>query len=152
MDTPKLLRVSEVAKVFNVSRPTVYRMVKAGQLPAYSIAGSVRIPAEAVQRYLDANQVCPVHAPMRLPAPAAPAPPPGPRPRGTYAAVAPDAGMLAERQAWQIARRMALKLVPADATDAQWDAALQAAYRTARAKIDARLTRQAGRPTSPSSP
>ena len=139
MDTPKLLRVSEVAKVFNVSRPTVYRMVKAGQLPAYSIAGSVRIPAEAVQRYLEANQISPGHAPMLVPA-RAPAPPAATTARaGTYVPVRPAAEIAAERQAWQIARKMAVKLVPADATDAQWDAALQTAYRTARAKIDAKL-------------
>lgn len=140
MDTPKLLRVSEVAKVFNVSRPTVYRMVKAGQLPAYSIAGSVRVPAEAVQRYLDANQVSPAHAPMPVSARTPPPLPPAPPPKGTYVPVRPAVDTLAERQAWQIARRIALRLVPADATDAQWDAALQAAYRTAREKIDARLT------------
>ncbi|MFW6146116.1 MAG: helix-turn-helix domain-containing protein [Planctomycetota bacterium] len=138
MDTPKLLRVSEVAKVFNVSRPTVYRMVKGGQLPAYSIAGSVRIPADVVQRYLEANQVNAGHTPMRVPARSPTSPPRAPS-QGAYVPVRPTAEAAADRQAWQIARKMALKLVPADATDAQWDAALKTAYRTARAKIDAKL-------------
>jgi len=137
MDTPKLLRVSEVAKVFNVSRPTVYRMVKAGQLEAYSIAGSVRIPAPAVRRYLEANQVAPARAPIAVPARGAAGGPPTAGPQGCYVSAAAEKA--ADRQAWQIARKMALKLVPADATDAQWDAALQTAYRTARAKIEAKL-------------
>ena len=47
-------RVSEVTKVFNVSRPTVYRMVKSGDLESYTIAGSVRVPAEATDAQWDA--------------------------------------------------------------------------------------------------
>jgi len=135
MDAPKLLRVSEVAKVFNVSRPTVYRMVKSGGLESYTIAGSVRIPAEAVQQYLAVNHLGANDETQT----AEPAPEKArgtkAKPRGAYVSSKATAEMLAERKAWQIARRMAVKLVPADATDAQWDEALRKAYAAARKRI-----------------
>jgi excisionase family DNA binding protein len=51
------LTVSEVAEVMRVSKMTVYRMVKTGELPATRIGRSFRVPAKAVRDYLDAAQV-----------------------------------------------------------------------------------------------
>ena len=143
MDAPKLLRVPEVAKVFNVSRPTVYRMVAAGELEAYSIGGSVRIPAAAVDAYLRSNRLGPgTGEPITVGnalstgagAKAAEKRPPK-RTKGVYAPTRPTAAQAAERKAWRIARRMAVKLVAADATDVQWDEALQKAYVEARKRL-----------------
>ena len=136
MDAPKLLRVSEVAKVFNVSRPTVYRMVKSGELESYTIAGSVRVPAEAVQQYLAANHLGSPGSAKGDEAVTRNATTDGQKGRGAYVSSKATAEMLAERRAWQIARRMAVKLVPADATDAQWDDALQKAYVEARKRTN----------------
>jgi excisionase family DNA binding protein len=51
------LTVSEVASVMRVSKMTVYRMVKSGELPAKRIGRSFRVPAKAVRDYLDGAQV-----------------------------------------------------------------------------------------------
>jgi excisionase family DNA binding protein len=50
---PKLLRVSEVAKMLRVSRHTVYRMIHEGDLPHRLINGRMyRVPVSAVKTQL----------------------------------------------------------------------------------------------------
>jgi excisionase family DNA binding protein len=39
----ELWTVGEVAQILRVSRPTVYRLVESGELPAHRIGGSIRI-------------------------------------------------------------------------------------------------------------
>lgn len=50
---PKLYRVSEVASILRVSKDTVYRMVRRGELPHRTVAGMTRIPVAAVREKLD---------------------------------------------------------------------------------------------------
>lgn len=44
----RLLRVSEVAQMLNVSRDTVYRAVHNNEIPHEMVFGMIRIPASAV--------------------------------------------------------------------------------------------------------
>lgn len=47
--------VAEVAKRLRVSNMTVYRLVKAGQLPAVRVGRGYRIRETDLQRYLEAR-------------------------------------------------------------------------------------------------
>lgn len=55
------MKVAEVADLLQISRMTVYRMVKAGELPAVRFGAGekkyFRIPAAAVAAYLTASWV-----------------------------------------------------------------------------------------------
>ncbi|MGI8757989.1 MAG: helix-turn-helix domain-containing protein [Acidimicrobiales bacterium] len=46
------LTVAEVAAILRVSTMTVYRLIKAGDLPAVRVGKSYRLPGEEVDRYL----------------------------------------------------------------------------------------------------
>lgn len=48
----RFLTVAEVAGLLRVSTMTVYRLIKAGQLPAMRIGKSYRVREEDVDRYL----------------------------------------------------------------------------------------------------
>ncbi len=52
-----LLTVREVAAVLNVSKMTVYRLVNAEKLPHFRVETSVRIPADALNRYMQDRYV-----------------------------------------------------------------------------------------------
>lgn len=47
---PALLTVGEVARAFKVEPSTVYRWVRAGDLQGIRLGGTVRIPADALER------------------------------------------------------------------------------------------------------
>lgn len=47
-----LLKVSEVAARFRVSKMTVYRLVHSGQIRSVKIGNSFRIPVSAVEDYI----------------------------------------------------------------------------------------------------
>ncbi|MGI8575663.1 MAG: helix-turn-helix domain-containing protein [Egibacteraceae bacterium] len=49
-----LLTVTEVAEHMRVSNMTVYRLIKAGELPALQIGKNYRISSEDLTAYLDA--------------------------------------------------------------------------------------------------
>jgi excisionase family DNA binding protein len=50
---PKLLKIAEVADVLRVSKTTVYRLVKVGELPAVHIAdATVRVRPEDLEKYI----------------------------------------------------------------------------------------------------
>ncbi|GAA1757888.1 helix-turn-helix domain-containing protein [Nostocoides vanveenii] len=49
----KFLTVAEVAAIMRVSKMTVYRMVHGGELPAIRVGRSFRVPADAVDAYLE---------------------------------------------------------------------------------------------------
>jgi excisionase family DNA binding protein len=49
---PLLLRATEVGKLLGVGRSKVFAMVAAGQLPAIRIGRSVRVPREALERWV----------------------------------------------------------------------------------------------------
>ena len=48
----RFLTVQEVAKLMRVSSMTVYRLIKAGDLPAVRVGRSFRVPRHAVEEYL----------------------------------------------------------------------------------------------------
>ena len=48
----RFLTVSEVADVMRVSKMTVYRLVRSGELPAVRFGRSYRVPESAVQQVL----------------------------------------------------------------------------------------------------
>ncbi len=52
-----LLTVGEVATMMRVSNMTVYRLIKAGQLPAVRVGKNYRIRRSDVNDYLDARAV-----------------------------------------------------------------------------------------------
>jgi excisionase family DNA binding protein len=48
-----LLRVREVAEAIGSSRSSVYTMIATNELPSVKIQGGVRVPAAALQRWID---------------------------------------------------------------------------------------------------
>lgn len=49
---PLLLRATEVGKLLGLGRSKVFAMVAAGQLPAIRIGRSVRVPRDALERWV----------------------------------------------------------------------------------------------------
>jgi len=49
---PLLLRVTEVALVLGIGRTKVFALLAAGELPAVRLGRSVRIPREALERWV----------------------------------------------------------------------------------------------------
>ena len=52
MDDRRLLRIEDAAQRLSVGRSTIYAMVAAGQIPSLKLARSLRIPADALDRWL----------------------------------------------------------------------------------------------------
>lgn len=55
----RLWTVAEVAEHMRVSNMTVYRLIKAGQLPAIRVGKNYRIRGRDLSRYLDASSTAP---------------------------------------------------------------------------------------------
>ena len=53
--------VDGLCSALNTSRPTVYRMIKAGELFAYKVRNSTRIPYAELARIQQENQIKPTH-------------------------------------------------------------------------------------------
>ena len=53
----RLLTVAEVAGTMRVSNMTVYRLIKAGELPAIRVGKNYRIRESDMDRYLEQRQV-----------------------------------------------------------------------------------------------
>jgi excisionase family DNA binding protein len=49
---PRLLRATEVAAVLGLGRSKVYDMMKRGQLPVVRIGKAIRVPADALERWI----------------------------------------------------------------------------------------------------
>ena len=47
-----LLRPSDIAAVLGVTTSRIYQMIGEGQIPAVRVAGSIRIPRAALERWL----------------------------------------------------------------------------------------------------
>ncbi len=54
--TDKMLTVAECAEQMRVSKMTVYRLVHDGEIRAYKIGASLRIPEQAWHDYLRTNR------------------------------------------------------------------------------------------------
>lgn len=50
---PLLLRVEEAARMLRLGRATVYMLVSRGELPSVRIGRAVRVPAEALRRWIE---------------------------------------------------------------------------------------------------
>jgi excisionase family DNA binding protein len=61
----ELLTAREVAALMRVSTMTVYRLIKAGELPAIRVGKHLRIRSEEVTAYLDRRVVRAAPAPGR---------------------------------------------------------------------------------------
>lgn len=55
----RLLTVREVADAMRVSHMTVYRLIKAGELPAIRVGRNFRIRESELDRFFDARTVTP---------------------------------------------------------------------------------------------
>lgn len=53
--------VDNFCRAINTSRPTIYRMIKAGELFAYKVRNSTRIPFGELNRIQQENQIKPSH-------------------------------------------------------------------------------------------
>lgn len=49
---PKLMKVSEVAAELRLSRMTIYRLIRAGDLASVRVGRSLRVPRTAVEEIL----------------------------------------------------------------------------------------------------
>lgn len=52
MENKLLLRVTEVAEVLGISRATAYKLMADGTLPVVKIGRSVRVPTDALQKWV----------------------------------------------------------------------------------------------------
>ena len=53
----KLLSTDELAKFFNVSKTTVYRLIATRKIPFYKVGGVVRFSEEDISNYLEENKI-----------------------------------------------------------------------------------------------
>ncbi len=49
----RLLEFREVAEYLHVSAPTLYRLIKSRQLPAYKVGGKWKFKPEDIERFLE---------------------------------------------------------------------------------------------------
>lgn len=56
----KLLSTSDLAKFFNISKTTVYRIVEGRKIPFYKINGALRFDEKDILEYLKENRVEPI--------------------------------------------------------------------------------------------
>lgn len=54
---PRFLTVLEVAERMRVSKMTVYRLIRAGKIPAVRVGKSFRVREEDLETYLNASYV-----------------------------------------------------------------------------------------------
>ena len=57
----RLWTVAEVASHMRVSNMTVYRLIKAGEIPAIRVGKNYRIRGDALAGYLEASSTHPIH-------------------------------------------------------------------------------------------
>ncbi len=53
----KLLSPSDLAKILNISIPTVYRLIESRTISFYKVGGSLRFSEEDVIKYLEKHRV-----------------------------------------------------------------------------------------------
>lgn len=57
VDTPGLLSVREAAGILRVSRPTMYRLLRRGDVPGYLVGGQIRVDTRELLRFLDSTRI-----------------------------------------------------------------------------------------------
>jgi excisionase family DNA binding protein len=60
-EPPLVLRVVDVAHLLQVSESAVYALIASGELPSLRVGRSVRVPREALEAWITARTVTPVH-------------------------------------------------------------------------------------------
>ena len=53
---PEVMTVPELAERLNVSTITIYRLLKAGQLPAFRVGSDWRFSADAIARWIEEGE------------------------------------------------------------------------------------------------
>ncbi len=53
----KLLSPDDLAKIFNMSKSSVYRIMDTRKITFYKVGGSIRFKTEDVEKYLEDNKV-----------------------------------------------------------------------------------------------
>lgn len=48
-----MLKIEDLMKMFNVSKPTIYRLIEGGELPAIRIGGAWRFRESDIEEYLN---------------------------------------------------------------------------------------------------
>ena len=56
VETRQLLKAADVARILNISRSLVYRMLQRGKIPSIRINQSVRVDPGDLQEYIDRNR------------------------------------------------------------------------------------------------
>ncbi|HLB31199.1 MAG TPA: helix-turn-helix domain-containing protein [Gammaproteobacteria bacterium] len=57
-ETPRLLKMSEVASILRISRTSAYRLAASGELPSVRFGGgTVRVRAHDLARFIDDSRV-----------------------------------------------------------------------------------------------
>jgi len=56
----KLLSIKDLAKFFNISKATAYRIVEGRKIPFYKIGGVLRFAEKDILKYLEDNRVEPI--------------------------------------------------------------------------------------------
>ncbi len=51
-----VLTVDEVAKLLKLSKITIYRLIKTGEIPAYKIGASWRVNREDLENYIESKK------------------------------------------------------------------------------------------------
>ncbi len=51
-----VLTVDEVAKLLKLSKITIYRLIKTGEIPAYKIGASWRVNKEDLENYIESKK------------------------------------------------------------------------------------------------
>jgi len=57
IDNRLLLRITEVAALLGLGRSTVYELVQRGELPVIHVGRAVRVPAAALERWVERRRV-----------------------------------------------------------------------------------------------
>ncbi len=58
--TQNLITPDELAKLFRISKPSIYRLVDSRVLPFYKVGGSLRFSVTDINEYLSNNRVEPI--------------------------------------------------------------------------------------------
>jgi len=53
----KLLSFNDVKEYFNISQPTLYRLMNRGKIPFHKVGNSIRFRPEDVEKYLEENRI-----------------------------------------------------------------------------------------------
>lgn len=56
----KLLSINDLAKFFNISKSTAYRIVESRKMPFYKISGALRFAEKDILKYLEDHKIEPI--------------------------------------------------------------------------------------------